>query len=748
MPTLADSLLSSSARALGLRLRPDLIARRQRYQGQPYWVIKDPVGLNYFRFQEEEFALLQMLDGRTSLDDLKRQFEEQFAPEQISLEELGQFVGMLHRSGLVIADTPGQGRQLLKRGTERWWEEFWASASNVLAIRFKGVDPDRVLNWLYPKLRWFFTRTCVILCSLLIFSAATLVLVQFDKFYSKLPGFHQFFQGNWLLLGLVLCVTKVMHEFGHGLSCKHFDGECHELGFMLLVLTPCLYCNVSDSWMLPSKWQRAAIGAGGMYVELVLASIATYVWWFSEPGLINQLALNTMFVCSVSTLIFNGNPLLRYDGYYILADLTEIPNLRQKASTILTRKLGAWCLGLEEPEDPFLPQRNQVFFAIYSVASSVYTWFVTFSILWFLYKVFEPYRLEIIGQIIGVVAIVGLVVRPLWSLWKYFRVPGRMEQVEKKPFRITLAVVAAVVAFVLFVPLPYRVFCSLNVEARDAKTVYVEVPGTLKAVYVRPGDHVKKGKVLAELENYDLEVSISELQGRRDQLQSQLDSLMRERFRDTQAGAEVPHVQDSLDAIDEQLNKKQIDLAHLQLVAPVDGWIIPTPEVPAPPAEEDNQQAKLPTWSGSPMDAKNLGATLKQGSPFCQIGNPREMQAALVIDQADVDLIAKGGKAVIKLDELPGDVFYSKIASISQIPLTAAPRELSHKSGGDLQTKTDASGVERPENTSYEALAPIDDPDQLLVVGLRGRAKISSAHWISLGTRAWRAFSQTFHFKL
>ena len=126
---------------------------------------------------------------------------------------------------------------------------------------------------------------------LLILSAASLVLVQFDAFYAKLPGFHQFFQANnWLWLGLVLCVTKVMHEFGHGLSCKHFKGECHELGFMLLVLTPCLYCNVSDSWMLPSKWRRAAIGAGGMYVELVLASIATFVWWFSEPGLVNQLA--------------------------------------------------------------------------------------------------------------------------------------------------------------------------------------------------------------------------------------------------------------------------------------------------------------------------------------------------------------------------------------------------------------------------------------------------------------------------
>src|SRR5271156_7051246 len=151
MPTLADSLLSSSARRLALRMRPDLLVHQHRYQGRPYWVVKDPIGMNYFRFQEEEFALLQMLDGAASLDELKQQFERQFAPQQISLEELGQFVGMLHRSGLVIADMPGQGRQLLKRGDERWWQEFWASASNVLAIRFKGVDPDRLLNWLYPK---------------------------------------------------------------------------------------------------------------------------------------------------------------------------------------------------------------------------------------------------------------------------------------------------------------------------------------------------------------------------------------------------------------------------------------------------------------------------------------------------------------------------------------------------------------------------------------------------------------------
>ena len=398
MVTLRDSLLSSSARKLPIRRRPDLVARRQHYLGRSYWVVKEPVGLNYFRFQEEEYAILQMLDGQTSLDEIKDRFEAEFPPQKITLEELQQFLGMLHRSGLVVADLPGQGRQLRTRRDERVRKQWLAAVSNILCIRFKGFDPERLLNWLYPYVRWFFSprggavccwrsRRCRWWRSSSTCSA------------SKLPEFHQFFSlHNAFLLAVVLGVTKVMHEFGHGLACKHFGGECHEMGMMLLVLTPCLYCNVSDSWMLPNKWQRAGIGAAGMYVEVVLASICTFLWWFSEPGLLHNLCLNAMFVCSVSTVVFNANPLLRYDGYYILADLLEIPNLRQKATTILSRKLGEWCLGLEPPDDPFLPQRNQVFFALYSIAAAIYRWVVAFSICWFLYKLFQSYDLKFVGQ--------------------------------------------------------------------------------------------------------------------------------------------------------------------------------------------------------------------------------------------------------------------------------------------------------------------------------------------------------------
>ena len=319
MATLAESLISSTSRPLLLRMRPDLSARRHRYHGRTFWVIKEPVGLNYFRFHEEEYAILGMLDGMTSLEEIKEEFERQFAPQKITYHDLLQFVGMLHRSGLVISEAPGQGKQLVKRRNEKKRRELMGKFTNVFALRFRGVDPERFLNWLYKYTWWFFTWPALICCLMMGAAALSLVIVQFDEFQSRLPTFHEFFgPRNWFWLAIVMGIVKVLHEFGHGLSCKHFGGECHELGAMMLVFTPALYCNVSDSWMLPNKYHRMAIGAAGMYVECVLASIATFLWWFSTPGLLNHICLSVMFICSVSTLMFNGNPLLRFDGYYIL----------------------------------------------------------------------------------------------------------------------------------------------------------------------------------------------------------------------------------------------------------------------------------------------------------------------------------------------------------------------------------------------------------------------------------------------
>ncbi len=150
---------------------------------------------------------------------------------------------------------------------------------------------------------------------------------------------------------LALAVVKVLHELGHALTCKHFGGDCHEIGVLLLFFTPCLYCNVSDAWLFPGKWPRIAVSAAGIAVEVFLAAIATFLWWFSIPGVFNTLCLNIMIVCSLNTLLINGNPLLRYDGYYVLADLLDVPNLGQQSRWLLGRLLAGFFLGSDPPPD-------------------------------------------------------------------------------------------------------------------------------------------------------------------------------------------------------------------------------------------------------------------------------------------------------------------------------------------------------------------------------------------------------------
>ncbi len=482
MPTLAESLVSSSSRALTVRKRPDLTANRQRYQGTGYWVVKEPVGLQYFRFHDEEYYILNMLDGHVSLQQIKDGFEQRFAPQKITFGDLQQFIGMLHRSGLVISNSPGQGKALRERGRKKKNKEMMGKFANVFALRYRGFDPERILNAILPWFGWMFTVPALLFFLTLLLSSSLLLASQYETVYAKLPTFQQFFAADrWLILALTMAIVKVLHEFGHGLSCKKFGGECHEIGFMLLVFTPCLYCNVSDSWMLPNKWKRVWIGAAGIYVEMILASIAAYVWWFTEQGTtINDLCLNMMFLNVVSTVLVNGNPLLRFDGYYILMDALEIPNLRQKSTEVLKRWFQETCLGLELQDDPFLPTRGRFMFGLFTIASVIYRWVVVFSICWFVIKVLEPYGLQAIGRMVAVVGFAGLVAQPFIQTWKFCRTPGRLSKVKRTPLLITVGIVGAVIAGVCYIPLPHHIDCAFEVRPSEAGAVYAGTPGRIE----------------------------------------------------------------------------------------------------------------------------------------------------------------------------------------------------------------------------------------------------------------------------
>src|SRR5262245_24864629 len=178
---------SSTARPLALSMRRDLIVRRQRWQGREYWTIKDPLALKYYRFENEEFAILSMLDGQTSNDAIRERFEHEFAPQRISATQLQHLLTMLHRSNLLVADAVGQGAELHKRAQQREQREWLATASNFLAIRFRGIDPDRLLTWLNARLGWMFSLPAAAAALLLMFAALTLITAEFDSFQSRLP---------------------------------------------------------------------------------------------------------------------------------------------------------------------------------------------------------------------------------------------------------------------------------------------------------------------------------------------------------------------------------------------------------------------------------------------------------------------------------------------------------------------------------------------------------------------------------
>ncbi|MEM6331162.1 MAG: biotin/lipoyl-binding protein [Planctomycetota bacterium] len=736
MSTLAQSLVSSSSRRLPIRVRPDLRARRQRYQGRAYWVVKDPVALQYYRFEEEEFAILQMLDGESSLDEIAEQFEREFPPQTIRTEELQQFIGTLHRSGLVIADAGGQGEQLKRRRDQRVRKERLGRLSNVLAIRFKGVDPERLLTALYalPPVRWFFSVPALVFCCLLAASAAALVLVNFDVFQAHLPSFGTFFSvQNWLLLGAVLAVTKVLHEFGHGLACKHFGGECHEMGVLVLILTPCLYCNVSDSWMLPNRWHRMAIGAAGMYVEVVLASLCTWVWWFSVPGTLQYyLCLNVMFISSVSTLLVNANPLMRFDGYYILSDLVEIPNLRQKATQLLSRRLGRYCLGLEEPDDPFMPKRNHGFFYAFALASAVYRWFLVFSIVWFLNYVLEPLGLKIIGQIIALSALWGLLGQPLWKLYKFLKVPGRLAKVKRLRMYATAAVVVAALVAVVQLPLPTTVQCPVVIQPRGAETVYVKAPGVLTRVLVKPGDVVAAGQELARLENLDMDLKIARLQTQIAEYRAQLADLSDQSSTVRGADDQLVQITELLQATQEQLAQQREDAERLVLRAPIAGTVIPPPVQQNPPPDDRS----LKTWSGTPLDEKNLYATLEP-MPFCMIGPSGHYEARLAIPASDNNFVNEGQRVEVLLDQSATLRYTGRLEEKARSTERQTPPRLSSLNGGEVPTQMTERGVPESLAPFVEATVPFVPPadpaamsdaqrraHSLLRVGLTGTAKI------------------------
>ena len=256
-----------------------------------HYVVKDPIALKYFRFKIEEYFLLQQFDGKNTLQDVKRAFERKYRPQTISIEDLTRFVAQLHEAGIAQIDSPDQAKVLIRRRRKNRWKKVWQFLANILYIKIPIIDPEKLLDGDVPVLPLDLHAVLHHLQRRHDARGAHAGRQPVDRRSTpKLPDFQSFF--NWQTIFYFWCslaIVKIIHEFGHGLTAKHFGGEVHEMGMLFLVLTPALYCDVTDSWLLPNKWKRIWISAAGIYVECFLASLATFVWWNTEQGLLNSL---------------------------------------------------------------------------------------------------------------------------------------------------------------------------------------------------------------------------------------------------------------------------------------------------------------------------------------------------------------------------------------------------------------------------------------------------------------------------
>jgi putative peptide zinc metalloprotease protein len=738
-PTPASDL--ERRKQVKLRLRTDLDIAPQRYEGKTFYVVKDPVSLRYYRFKDQEHFLLEYMDGRHTLDDAQKAFEKRFRPDRLTLEDLEQFGQQLLTAGLAQNESPQAGKQLFDRRKKRRRSELLQTLTNILYIKIPVFDPDKLLKWMleipfgWGWMRWIFTIPFLLLSVAVMLGALWLIVAHFDTFWEKLPTRNEFFTFKTVVwLWAALAVVKVIHEFGHGLSCRAFGGEVHEMGALFLCLSPCLYCNVSDAWTLPNKWKRIIISGAGIYVELIIAAIATFVWWnsASDPWL-HALTMSLMVVCSVSTVFFNANPLMRYDGYYVLLDWLEIPNLRDRSNRFLQNVFLEHCLGVEVQPEPYMQMSRKVLFVSYAIVSWLYRWIVTFSILLMLKRFLIPYKLEVVSDFMAIFAAGSLAGWPLFRLGKNIYKRGRLPDMKPLRVAVSASVVGAVLLFFLLVPLPVsrvRQQALIQIDPLSSHKVYVTVPGTLDELRVHEGQHVRKGQVLAVLSSRDIEAQLLEAQTQAQIRKDQVEGAIPVQLRNVQDRAEKDRVASELtklkgekDMYEDQVKVLQRMKDALTLVAPMDGIVMNSPHV--------NEIGKL--WDKSVE------------TPFCSIGDPTNLEAIMPVTPADYSLLRWDSRALeqygkeldvtIRVQGRDSMTWKGHLDPLPEQEAREVPPQLTSKLGGPLAVKPPSkAGQFVPQGQVYLVHVHFVNPDTAIEPGSLGQVKVhcrwrSGAWW-------------------
>ncbi len=687
-------------------LRPDCPAHRQTWRGRRWWVLRDPYTNRFFRLAPAAWTFLRQLDGRQTLDTVwRRALEADPAATPGQAEVLG-LLSELTRAGLLRSDEPAAALPALFHDDERKRRERGAAWFNFLFLRLPLVDPSPVLNRLLPLFRIVAHRWGLGLWLALVAAGLTAVLGRTDALGAQGAGLLA--RDNLLWLYLAWLGVKLWHEFGHGLICRHFGGEVHTLGVMLLVFTPVPYVDATAAWGFRRRRERLLTGAGGMLFELGLAALAALVWAHTHDAFLHQLSYNIMLIASVSTLLFNLNPLLKFDGYYLLSDLLDLPNLAQRSQQQLQRWAETRLFGLTDSVRPAESRREAGWLATYGIASTAYRLVLLTIIIDTVARAFLG-----LGLILAALALVFWFVLPIGRFVRYALTDPRLRVRRPRVLGVLSAAALLAAALLFALPLPDRftadgiLVAGQRIELITATAGWVNLPTTNTAVaagttVLRLNDPTRAW------ERDRLQAAVAEAQVRLQLAQDSDPSLL-------------PALRASLQARQTELAQLEQRIADANLQTPFAGQLFlrPTEEL--------------------------RGHYLSQGTPCGALYDFSELQFEAVIRQTDAARLFEEplGRVQVKLRGQPAQSIDATMLTIRPAQSDQLPSaSLGFAAGGDLPIDpNDPRGLRPTEPFFLVTLALPADADLPHLHALEGRARFGFARH-PLGLQWWRRLHQ------
>lgn len=535
--------------------------RRHQYRGDIWYVIQDRASGKTHRFTPEAYAVIAMMDGRRSVQTVWEEALLRLGEHAPSQDEIIQLLSQLHTADALQMDVMPDTAEIVRRQQRQQRMMRLQRWRSPLAIRIPLFDPNRLLDKVVPLLTPLLGRFGMLLWLLVVGSGLVLTLMHWSELTSNISD-RVLMPSNLILLGVVYPIVKACHEFGHGIAAKKWGAEVHEIGVMLLVFFPVPYVDASASAAFANRWHRLAVSSAGILVELFLAAIALFVWLMVEPGLVSATAYNVMLVGGVSTVLINGNPLLRFDGYYILSDLLEIPNMGARGNQQIAYLLQRYILRISDARSPVTARGEPFWLPVYSVTSFVYRIFIITAI-----ALFVAGKYFFVGIILAGWVLISVLLMPVIKILRFLFFSPRLRESRLRSTLIS-GLTLSLVVLVTMIPVPSWTSSEGVVWLPENAFVHAESPGFVLKLVTPSGTIVEEGTILLECVDEDLDVELIMLESRIHELE-----LIRQRNR-VRDIVEADLVGKQINALQKELSATQEKYENLTIRSKTSGTFV------------------------------------------------------------------------------------------------------------------------------------------------------------------------------